>query len=327
MAQSRNRSVGSIKQELVKKSQEAALSAVQIFNNPSITFKSETYCVLMIIAWTYLLHAFYRSKGVEYRYYEKKAQRKIFDRTKKGAYKYWELERCLDEKLCPVDPSTKNNLKFLIGLRHEIEHQMTMRLDDLLSARFQACCLNFNEYIKKLFGDRYALDSYLNFSLQLASITPEQVDLLRDKKGLPKNIESFILDFDEALSDHEYSDPKYAYRILFVPKTANRKGQADRVVEFVKADSEISKSINHEYAIIKETEKKKYRPGKIVDIMQGLGYDLFKMHQHTVLWQRLKAKEDSKGYGTSVEGAWYWYESWLDVVKAHCKENPRRYQS
>jgi len=35
-----------------------------------------------------------------------------------------------------------NNLRFLIGLRHEIEHQMTMSLDNFLSARYQACALD-----------------------------------------------------------------------------------------------------------------------------------------------------------------------------------------
>ena len=57
----RIRRVGSVKQELLQKSKEAALSAVQIFNNPNISFKAETYIVLMIIAWTYLLHAFCRN--------------------------------------------------------------------------------------------------------------------------------------------------------------------------------------------------------------------------------------------------------------------------
>jgi len=46
----RNRRVGSIKSELLHKSREAALAAVQIFNNPNITFKSESYLVLMIIS-------------------------------------------------------------------------------------------------------------------------------------------------------------------------------------------------------------------------------------------------------------------------------------
>ena len=64
----RNRRVGSIKNELIAKSREAALAAVQIFNSPTFCFKSESYIVLMIIAWTYLLHAYYRREKIEYRY-------------------------------------------------------------------------------------------------------------------------------------------------------------------------------------------------------------------------------------------------------------------
>ena len=55
----RIRRIGSIKSELLKKSREAALAAVQIFNNPNISFKSESYVVLMMIAWTYLLHGLF----------------------------------------------------------------------------------------------------------------------------------------------------------------------------------------------------------------------------------------------------------------------------
>ena len=56
----------------------------------------------MTIAWTYMLHAYYRQKGIEYRYYQQKAKKKRFDRTKKGHYKYWELERCLNEDKSPI---------------------------------------------------------------------------------------------------------------------------------------------------------------------------------------------------------------------------------
>jgi len=41
--------VKSVKEELLKKSQEAALTAVKVFNDPLIYFKSETYVVLMVI--------------------------------------------------------------------------------------------------------------------------------------------------------------------------------------------------------------------------------------------------------------------------------------
>ena len=325
-AKKRIRRIGSIKQELLNKSRESALAAVQIFNNPNISFKSEIYVVLMIISWTYLLHAYYRGKKIEYRYFKELNGRRKFDRTKQGAYKYWELERCLNDASCPVDKDTANNLKFIIGLRHEIEHQMTMRIDDFLSARFQACCLNYNEYIKKLFGDKHGIDKHLAFSLQFSALSDDQVEILSKFSELPKHIQRYIEGFDGKLTDDEFSDSKYAYRVLFVPKVVNRKGQADRVIEFVKAGSALADKVNAEYAVIKETERPKYLPGQIVEMMHDKGYPNFKIHHHTGLWQSKDAKKSGKGYGVQVASTWYWYERWVDEVEEHCRKNKERYR-
>lgn len=315
------RRVSSVKFELVNKSREAALSAVQIFNNPNITFKAETYIVLMIIAWTYLMHAHYRSVNVEYRYFKQNGQRRKFDRTKNGAYKHWELERCLNEEVSPIDSNTANNLRFLIGLRHEIEHQMTTKIDDILSARFQACCLNYNTYIKQLFGNEWGIENHLSFSLQFSTISTEQKELLEQHKELPGHIQGYIQSFDDALSDAEFSNQRYAYRILFVPKTANRKGQADKVVEFVKSDSPLAEVINKEYAVIKETEKTKYLPSQIIQQMNDEGFPQFNMHRHTALWKELDAKNPNKNFGVFVAGkSWHWYESWMEKVREHCND-------
>src|ERR1700730_19106154 len=98
-----------------------------------------------------------------------------FHRTKHGAYKYWEIERCLNDKACPFDKATITNLRFLIGLRHEIEHQMTRSLDNYLSGRYQACALNYNQYLKKLFGKRLGIDQQLAYSIQFLELSEEQV--------------------------------------------------------------------------------------------------------------------------------------------------------
>lgn len=322
----RIRRIGAVKNELLKKSREAALASVQIFNNPNISFKSEAYVVLMIIAWTYLLHAYFRDKKIEYRYYDQKGKRREFHKTKHGAYKYWELERCLNDKKSPIDKDTANNLRFLIGLRHEIEHQMTSRIDDVLSARFQACGLNYNEYVKRLFGDANGIERHLSFSLQFSTISMEQKELLEQHPSLPANIQGYISGFDSALSDEEFSNPHYAYRILFIPKTANRKGQADRVIEFVKSDSPLAETVNREYAVIKETEKKKYLPKQVVDLMKAEGYPLFSLHYHTQLWKSLDAQNLAKCYGVMVAGkVWHWYESWVAEVRKHCSDNKEKY--
>ena len=47
---------------------------------------------------------------------------------------------------------------------------MTSKIDDYLSARFQSCCLNFNHYIKKLFGEKYGIDKHLSVSLQFSTV-------------------------------------------------------------------------------------------------------------------------------------------------------------
>lgn len=322
----RVRRIFSVKEELLKKSREAALAAVQIFNNPHVTFKSETYVVLMNIAWTYLLHAYYRAKKVDYRYFVQGPKRKQYDRTKNGAFKHWELERCLNYEQCPLEREVVQNLKFLIGLRHEIEHQMTTRIDDLLSARFQACCINYHDAAASLFGEEYGIAKHLAISLQFSSLSQEQVDTLDQQAGLPPHIKRYIEGFDGALAPDEFTSPKFAYRVIFVPKTANQLNQADQVITFVKADSEFAKNVNATYTVIRETERPKWLPSQIVAKIKADGFPKFRMAQHTELWKGCDAKNPAKGYGVQVAKTWYWYDSWLADVRKHCTDNAGAYR-
>ena len=322
----RIRRIGSIKSELIIKSKEATLTAIKVFNDPLIKFKSETFIVLMIIAWTYLLHAYYRVLKVEYRYYKQGAKRRIFDRTKNGAYKYWELERCLNDNNCPLDRDTANNLKFLIGLRHEIEHQMTLALDDFLSGRYQACVLNYNTYLRKLFGDSQGLDNHLAYSLQFFELTEEQVVGIRPESEIPKRLRAYIADFDGALTHEEYNSIQYSYRLLFKKKLVNRPGQADRVVEFIDPKSKLAKAIDKEYWVKKEVERPKYRPTDVVAEVQNAGFAKFRINpEHVQMWKTEDAKNPAKGYGIEIQGAWYWYENWVERCIELCEAAGEKY--
>lgn len=322
----RIRRLFSVSSELMTKSREAALAAVQIFNSPLVTFKSEIFIVLMNIAWTYLLHAYYRKQRIEYRYYRQGPKQRAFDSTKSGAHKHWELERCLNDDSSPVDRDSANNLRFLIGIRNEIEHQMTSLLDNSLSAKFQACCLNYNEYVKKLFGEVHGIDKHLAFSLQFSSISREQVEALPSSDKLPAHIKAFVQGFEGQLTDEEFNSPKFAYRVLFIAKTANRKGQADQVIEFVKAESPLAQDVNKAYTIIKETERPKHLPTGIVEQMRTEGYRRFSITAHINLWKEMDAKNPGRGFGTPVEKTWYWYDNWVEQVRKHCQDNSARYQ-
>jgi hypothetical protein len=321
----RHRRVGSVRSELLVKSREAALAAVQIFNSPLITFRAEIFIVLMVIAWTYLLHAHYRKLGIEYRYYEKTGDRRRFSRTRSGAFRYWELERCLNCVESPIDKDSASNLRFLIGIRHEIEHQMTTRIDDELSAKFQACCINYNDYLIQLFGDTHGIDKHLSISLQLSSMRKEQVDLLRELDALPSHIRRFIDHFEGQLSDEEYNSSRFGYRVLFVKKTTNSRKQADEVIEFADAGSPLAENVNKTYALIKETERPKLLPSEVVSLIKSEGFPGFTIQRHTELWKESDAKNPARGFGTKVAKTWYWYESWCEHVRRHCRENRDRY--
>lgn len=320
----RTRRLFSVRAELLHKAREAALAAVQIFNNPNVTFKSETFVVLMIIAWTYLMHAYYRKAGIDYRYLAivpTPSTRKRYSRTKRGAFKYWELERCIDESRCPLDPTVVQNLKFLIGLRHEIEHQMTTRIDDLLSAKFQACCINYHEAAVSLFGLRQGIADQLGVSLQFAALSRAQVDSLSQHEGLPEHLRAYIEGFDGAISRGEFDSPKFAYRVIFSPKTVNHPGQADQAITFVKADSALATGINAAYTVIREKEFPKLLPSQVVALMKAEGFAKFGMNHHAQLWKERDAKNPEKHHGVQLAKTWYWYDSWVEQVRKHCIDN------
>jgi hypothetical protein len=316
---------GPIRARLVAQSQDAALAGIQVFNNPLIRFKSETFIVLMTISWTYLLHAYYRQAGIEYRYFRKRGETRRFERSSDGGFKYWELSQCVDAEACPLDNETKKNLQFLIGLRNEIAHHMSPVLDQFVSARYQACCLNYNRYLKELFGNRYGIDQHLGYSLQLQGISREQLAAPREA-DLPPNVRSYIARFDTSLTPDELNSERFAYRMLFVPKLVGKPGQADEVIEFLKADSELAQSINRDYVNFKEVERPKYLPTNIVRMMKEEGFPRFNLHAHSELWRSLNAKNPARGLGVLIATTWYWYSAWIETIRTHCQENAARYR-
>jgi hypothetical protein len=318
------RHIWSIRAELLTKSREAALNAVQTFNNPLSTFKTETFIVLIVIAWTYLLHAYYRSKGTDYRYFNVGLKRRKFDHTKSGGFKYWELERCLNEDCCPLDTPTKTNLRFLIGLRHEIEHHQSAGIDEHLTGRYLACCLNYERIICSLFDSRHSLSSEMAMALQFRDLTAV-AEPTEAPNPLPANVARYIQEFDASIPDDEFQSPHFSYRLLFTRRLTSKAGQADKALEFIAPNSELAQTIDKQYWVLKEVERPKHLPSEVVVMMQKEGYPGFSMHYHTLLWKNSDAKQPGKGYGVQIVNTWYWYDRWIDEVRKHCKENVALY--
>jgi Domain of unknown function (DUF3644) len=327
----RIRRVFSIKDELIKKSQEAALAAIQVFNNPLITFKSESFIVLMNIAWTYLLHAYYRDRGVEYRYFDQKPKRRIFHKTKHGAHKYWELEKCLNYNGCPLDNATADNLRFLIGIRHEIEHRMTDKIDDFISAKFQACCINYNDALRNLFGESASIDKTIPIALQLFTFREKQIDQLKNLDHLPENILDFVSSFETDLETRE--DSRYSYKVVYLRDSVNRENQADAAFRFVDESSAEGKEIHN--ILMKTRKNTKLQEKEVLPIVHSKGYVNFTKQDHQEFWKskwgNAKVRNESdeaKRFGELImSNFWLWYkETWIPEVLKYCNKNRNRYK-
>lgn len=308
--------------ELLIKSREAMIAAVHTFNGAGLTFRAELFIVTCVIAWTYLLHAWFRREGIDYRY---KEQNGAIKKTKHGEDCYWELGMCLRQSRCPVPVGAVKNLEFLIGLRHEIEHRCTNRIDDAVSAKLQACCINFNDLLVSQFGRQYALERRLPIALQFVTFNADQRSVLKKASALPPHLKSMMDAFESTLTPEQQSDPAYVYRVAFVPKSGNRASNSDLAVEFIKADSVEGKEINE--VLLKEVDKKRYTAKQIYTMMQREGYPRFTQQSHTNLWKDLGAKKPSLGFGKTgdYKNTWVWYDSWLTRVRAHCEEHRDRY--
>jgi len=311
--------------ELLIKAREGMIAAVQTFNGAGLTFRAELFIVTAVIAWTYLLHAWFKREGIDYRHTRTERGERVIIKTPNGAEKYWELAQCLKHVRCPVEQGSKDNLAFLLDLRHEIEHRSTNRIDDTISAKLQACCINFNDTIRNLFGLQYALERRLPIALQFVTFSPDQRALLKKASNLPRHIQTMVDEFERNLTPEQQADPRFAYRVFIVHKTANRAPGADLAVELVPPGSDVSEKFN---LALKEVEKQKYLPSEIVAAIQAEGWDRFTMDGHTKLWKRLDAKNSTKGYGAVAVGkVWSWYNTWLIRVREECQQNPARYRT
>ena len=303
--------------ELLIKAREAMIAAVQTFNSAGLTFRAELFIVTAIIAWTYLLHAWFKREGIDYRY--------AGLTTKEGADKYWDLGHCLKQGKCPAKGGVAMNLDFLIEIRHEIEHRSTSRIDEALGAKLQSCALNFNDVLKKEFGVQYGLEKRLPIALQFVSFGSEQRSALKKASGLPKNLEAAIDAFEHGLDEEQMKDPAYRMSYGFVPMAAKKPGAADLAVQIVSPGSAEAGEI--EKIIFKEVNKIRYPSGKVVEKVQAAGFPMFSMHDHIQLWKKRDAKKDGKGFGCpgDYKGSWVWFDRWLDEVISYCEAEGDRY--
>lgn len=313
---------------LIEKARDSAIQAISTYNDPRSSFRTGNFVVLMIIAWTSLLHSYFERNKIVYYYKRPNGRFEKID----GENKAWELDHCIKQIFSDNDPIRKN-IELFIRLRNKIEHRNLPGIDQELIGECQALALNFESWLVTQYGSNYSLIDFMFIPIQLTSARR-----LLPQSSLESKVVDFIKQYRNLLEPSVINSQNYAFKAYLVPKIGNHRTSSDIAIEFIKYDeSDPQEMLKYEKAIVAITEKqipianpRLYRPSTV---LTKLGLAKGKMSWHTVMWKKYKVRPDRSStniknckteycvYDTA-HGDYLYTDKWLALLKD--KELPRR---
>ena len=111
----------------IEKAHNSTLLAVEIYNKPIVSYRTEGFIVLMMIAWTSLFHAIFLKKGMSIKY------------KKSDIGNYLDLRKCIRKYEGLLNKEIDANLTLLIDIRDQIVHRENPEVADRLFGYCQSC--------------------------------------------------------------------------------------------------------------------------------------------------------------------------------------------
>jgi hypothetical protein len=325
---------------LLESSIDCALLAVEIYNKPRAPFRVESFITHMIMAWTRLFLAhFNQTIGETYFYKERNGRYKIIE----GERKAWELRTCIVKHGGLTDP-VKTNLEFFIKLRNKIEHRIVDKdeIGIMIFGECQSLLYNYENELIRLFGEEYALNESLSYSLQFSRLRTNK-QKQSNKQLLSseyKEIIEFIHRFRDSIKEEVFSAQEFSIKLIQVPKIAN-SGRNDLAVEFVNWNS-LSEEDREKYdrltTIVKDRVIKtevinpaKLKPGQVITEVSKRCKIKFTQYDHKNILAIFKVRP-YKGFGevqdpfeTNTKYCHYdethndylYQESWVDFLETN----------
>lgn len=133
-----------LSKQLLKKSQESFLLAIEVYNKPTIDYRLESFCIFFVNTWELLL----KSKIIE----DSKNARHIFIKNKSSKKETISLDKCLRKVFQDPKNPVRKNIEDIAELRHSAVHLLIPELDIIYSGVFQQGVFNYSEYLEKWFN-------------------------------------------------------------------------------------------------------------------------------------------------------------------------------
>jgi len=163
-----------IVKELLEKSKQSALFAVEVYNKPNTPFRVQTFVMLMHVAWNSLLLAKFIKNG-EKPYERDEKNPRIYKKVE-GERHTWPLRACVEHNWKNNDP-VRINLMFFIKLRNKVEHYRDQgMLTRWTFGESQSLVTNFEDFLAAEFGSEHSLADQLSLSIQLSQMKNAERD-------------------------------------------------------------------------------------------------------------------------------------------------------
>lgn len=156
-----------IQEQLIDKSKEAFVLAIEIYNKPSIKYRLEGFSFFICNAWELMLKAYIINKhGDEAIYYKDKPNRTI------------SLDQCVKLIFTNEKSPLRRNLEKIIELRNTSTHFITEEYEAVYVSLLQACVFNYVDKMME-FHDvdmtRVIPENFITLSVRLKSLNETEI--------------------------------------------------------------------------------------------------------------------------------------------------------
>lgn len=300
--------------ERIIRAREAMILAVQVFNSPSLKFKTEVFAMLANVAWTYLLHEYYHRKGVE-----------IIEKDGRSLL----LSEMVKKPDVPLSQGIKDNLNALKVIRDTVEHLLFRKSDLKWLSIFQACCLNFDQKLCDLFGEQTTLKNDLSFSLQFAKLDFDQLTQLQEY-DIPEAIEAVDAKLEAEMDEQRLADMEYRFKVIY---TFENSTKSKSHVKFLMPNEAEAKEFKH--VLIKRELSDKNYPHKAGDVVKEIKKRTkknFTQHLHTNAWKMFNARPGTHAkqpentnrdyciYNSTYKSYSY-SNAWIDFIEEYIEDD------
>ncbi|WP_276874242.1 DUF3644 domain-containing protein [Dialister micraerophilus] len=160
-------STQSLIEKLLRKSQEAFIVGVELYNKPTIHYRVEGFSFFICNAWELLLKAYLiKNEGETSIYYSKENERTI------------SLFNCVERIFTNNKDPLRMNLERILELRNTSTHFITEEYEQIYVPFFQSSILNYTNKLLEFFGidiTEKISANFLMLSIKLSTIDPNEI--------------------------------------------------------------------------------------------------------------------------------------------------------